>query len=196
MRALGDIDVVLASTSRYRRELLSRLTLNFRQMAPDVDEVALPNEMPQALAVRLAQAKAREVAARAPGSIVMGSDQVAECAGTILGKPGSVDKARAQLRFCSGRGVSFYTAICVIDDAGGLHEAVDVTRVHFRQLTDVEIDRYVEREQPLDCAGSFKVEGLGIGLFERIESDDPTGLIGLPLIALCRLLREAGFTVL
>lgn len=195
MRALGDIDVVLASTSRYRRELLSRLTLNFRQMAPDVDEVALPNEMPQALAVRLAQAKAREVAARAPGSIVIGSDQVAECAGTILGKPGSVDKARAQLRFCSGRDVSFYTAICVIDDGGGLHEAVDVTRVHFRQLTDVEIDRYVERERPLDCAGSFKVEGLGVGLFERIESDDPTGLIGLPLIALCRLLREADFTV-
>jgi len=196
MIALMDVDLVLASTSRYRRELLSRLTTGFRSVSPVVDEAPSPPELPAQLATRLAHAKAAEVATRAPGAIVIGSDQVADLDGRVLGKPGNARAAREQLVACSGREVVFHTALCLVDARGGTHAAADVTRVRFRTLATDEIARYVEREQPLDCAGSFKAEALGIALFERIESDDPTGLIGLPLIALCRLLRDAGIAVL
>jgi septum formation protein len=194
-RELGRIDLILASTSRYRRELLMRLTETFRPIAPDVDETAQPGEEAVALAIRLADAKASDVAERHPNCVVIGSDQVAECERRILGKPGDAETARNQLRACSGNSVAFHTAICVIDDRGELRRAIDTTRVYFRTLSDREIDRYIEREKPFDCAGSFKVESLGIALFDRIESDDPTALIGLPLIALCRLLRESGIEV-
>lgn len=195
MTALSDVKLVLASTSRYRRELLARLTPDFRCASPNVDENPLPDESPPALADRLALAKARAVAAMNPGALVIGSDQVAHIDGdaNIFGKPRTPENARAQLSACSGRIVSFRTAVCVIDTRPSphrVHAALDTTRVHFRQLDADTIARYVEREQPLDCAGSFKCEGLGIALFERIESSDPTALIGLPLIALCRLLRE------
>jgi septum formation protein len=197
MTPLADVDLVLASTSRYRRELLARLTSHVRCIAPQVDETAATGEAPAALATRLAAAKARDVAARTPGALVIGSDQVADLAGQILGKPGSEQNARQQLAACSGREVVFHTALCLLDTRAGArtHAAIDTTRVRFRDLATEEIARYVQREQPLDCAGSFKSEGLGIALFERIESADPTALIGLPLIALCRLLRETGVAV-
>jgi septum formation protein len=193
--SLADVDLVLASTSRYRRELLARLTPHIRQLAPDVDETPQAKELPQALATRLAAAKAHAIATQCPGALVIGSDQVADLAGRILGKPGNVENARAQLEASSGREVVFHTAVCLIDlrgDPARVFTAIDTTRARFRNLDAAEIARYVERESPLDCAGSFKSEGLGIGLFERIDSQDPTALIGLPLIALCRLLREAG----
>lgn len=194
----GNVDLVLASTSRYRRDLLARLTARLRTLAPDTDETALVSETAAALAVRLAQAKARAVAAQCPNAVVIGSDQAAELDGAILGKPGSIDGAHAQLAAASGKELTFHTAVCVIDTRRSNPRefaALDTTRVVFRQLERAEIARYVERERPLDCAGSFKAEGLGIALFERIESQDPTALIGLPLIALCRLLREAGIDV-
>jgi septum formation protein len=192
------IDLVLASSSRYRRELLSRLLLQFRVEAPDVDETPRENEAPPALAGRLARAKALAVAARNPGALVIGSDQVAEVDGRALGKPGTAERARAQLAASSGRAVVFHTAICLADArALPVREFAtsDMTRVVFRTLSADEIARYVERENPVDCAGSFKSEGLGIALFERIETTDPTALIGLPLIALADLLRRAGFTL-
>jgi septum formation protein len=193
MTPLATVDLVLASTSRYRRQLLARLTPDFRGVAPDVDEKPLPDESPSALADRLALAKAQAAAAKNPGAIVIGSDQTADLDGRALGKPGSVDAACAQLAACSGRTVTSHTGLCVIDARHSSHRVLtarDTTRVHFRILDAAAIARYVERERPLDCAGSFKCEGLGIALFERIESEDPTALIGLPLIALCRLLRE------
>jgi len=191
--------LVLASTSRYRRELLSRLTPHFRQVAPHADETPHAGETAGGLAARLAASKARAVAARCPESIVIGSDQAAECDGVVIGKPGSIADGCAQLAAASGRVVVFHTALCVVDTRGGgllEHAAVDITRVFFRGLDADEIERYMKREQPLDCAGSFKAEGLGIALFERIESQDPTALIGLPLIALCRLLRAAGVALI
>lgn len=187
--------VVLASTSRYRRELLARLLPDFAVDAPDVDETPILGEPPRDLAIRLASAKAHAVAARHPDAIVIGSDQVAELDGAALGKPGSVEAARAQLAASSGKTLSFHTALCVLDmrnNAAVAHSAHDCTQVVFRTLDAATIARYVDAEKPLDCAGSFKAEGLGIALFERIESSDPTALIGLPLIALARLLREAG----
>lgn len=193
--ALAQIDLVLASTSRYRRELLTRLSSRIRMVAPQVDETPKPQETPHALAVRLAQTKARAVAAACSNALIIGADQVADLDGHALNKPVNVETARAQLAACAGRSVVFTTALCVIDtrrNPPSLHAALDTTRVVFRALNADEIARYVEREQPLDCAGSFKAEGLGIALFERIESIDPTALIGLPLIALCRLLRDAG----
>ena len=196
---LDRIDLVLGSTSRYRAELLRRLTPTFRQIAPDVDETRADAEAPRALAVRLARAKAQAVARQCPGAIVIGSDQVAAFDDRVLGKPGTVEAAGAQLAACNGRHVEFFTALCVVDMRAGeprVFEALDVTRVVFRALSTHEIERYVERERPLDCAGSFKSEGLGIALFERIENDDPSALIGLPLIALARLLREAGVGIL
>ena len=196
MTRLADVDLVLASTSRYRRELLSRLTTHFRTLAPQVDESRLPAEAPAALALRLARAKAADVAARAAGAVVIGSDQVADLDGRVLGKPGDARNAWEQLTACSGREVIFHTALCLFDDRGGVQMATDVTRVHFRPLDADEIARYIEREQPFDCAGSFKAEALGIALFDRIETVDPTGLIGLPLIALCKLLRDAGIAAL
>ena len=185
--------IVLASTSRYRAELLRRLLPQFEQAAPGTDEVAWPDEAPGARALRLAIAKAEAVAALHPDSLVIGSDQVAALDNRLLDKPGSPQNACAQLAASSGREVVFHTALCVIDTRQHRqHTHVDLTRVRFRPLQADEILRYVEREQPLDCAGSFKCEGLGISLFETIDNHDPSALIGLPLIALARLLREAG----
>lgn len=187
--------LILASTSAYRRALLERLGLPFDIARPDVDESPRPGEPPQALAVRLARAKAEAVAATAGPAWVIGSDQVAELDGRTLGKPGTTDNAIAQLRSMSGREVRFLTALCLAGPDGRRFEALDITTVHFRTLSGDEIARYVERERPLDCAGSFKSEGLGIALFEVIENRDPTALVGLPMIATARLLREAGFAV-
>jgi septum formation protein len=189
------LDLVLASTSRYRRELLARLAPAFRAIAPAVDETPRPGEAPAALALRLAEAKARAVAAQCPGALVVGSDQVAELDGRALGKPGTPEAAKAQLAASSGRGVRFHTAVCLVDarrEPWACARELDATDVVFRTLDAGEIERYVAAERPLDCAGSFKAEGLGISLFERIDSRDPTALIGLPLIALARLLRAAG----
>jgi len=188
--------LVLASTSRYRRELLERLGVRFEVARPDVDEAALPGESPRDLAVRLAQAKAQAVASqRGDGAWALGSDQVADVEGHALGKPGGRAAAIEQLRSMSGRVVRFHTALCLAHADGRLHADCDLTEVHVRQLSDAEIERYVDAEQPFDCAGSFKSEGLGITLFERIDNRDPTALIGLPLIATCRLLRAAGFAL-
>jgi len=188
--------IVLASTSRYRAELLRRLLTDFDQAGPDTDESPLPGEAPAARALRLAIAKAQAVAPGCGGALVIGSDQVAELDGAILRKPGSVEHARAQLSASSGHVVHFHTALCLLDTRNDRQQTlVDHTRVRFRTLDGAEIDRYIEREQPLDCAGSFKCEGLGIGLFEEIDSRDPTALVGLPLIALARMLRSAGLSV-
>lgn len=188
--------IVLASTSRYRAELLRRLIVEFEQVSPDVDESELPGEAPRARALRLAIAKAEAVAKGARDALVIGSDQVAALDDTVLHKPGSIENAHKQLRASSRNSVDFYTGLCVIDPRGGKPKTVlDHTRVVFRELADAEIDRYLARERPLDCAGSFKSESAGIALFERIESIDPTALIGLPLIALARLLRQAGCTL-
>ena len=186
--------LVLASTSRYRRDLLERLGLPFDCARPQVDETAEADEAPLALAARLASAKAAEVAARHPGSWVIGSDQVADLNGQPLGKPGTVEAACAQLAAMSGQTVRFHTAISLIRDGESL-SAMDTTQVRFRALQAAEIARYVAIEQPLDCAGSFKCEGLGISLFEAIDNSDPSALIGLPLIALARLLRETGISL-
>ena len=184
--------VVLASTSPYRAELLRRILPDFIRTASRVDEALRPDEAPADRALRLAQDKARAVAADHPGALVIGSDQVAELDGRVLRKPGDAATARGQLLACSGREVRFHTAVCLIDTRADRSAcAQDLTRVRFRELSREEVERYVEREQPFDCAGSFKAEGLGITLFERIASDDPTALVGLPLIALARLLREA-----
>ena len=196
---LDKVDLVLASTSRYRRELLARLAPRFRTLAPDANETAEAGESAATLALRLAQAKARAVAAHCAEAIVIGSDQAAEVDGAILGKPGDIERAHAQLAAASGREVIFHTAVCLIDSRLARPReftAIDTTRVFFRRLEHDEIARYLERESPLDCAGSFKAEGLGITLFDRIESQDPTALVGLPLIALSRLLREAGIDVI
>ncbi len=190
--------LVLASTSTYRAELLRRIVAEFETCAPAVDEAARIGESPMATTARLAREKASAVARNYPASLVIGSDQVADLDGTQLGKPGNLERAQAQLMQCSGRVVAFHTAVCVTDCANGqivLREAIDTTRVVFRSLDATEIERYLAIEQPLDCAGSFKVERLGVSLFERVESIDPTALIGLPLIALCRLLRESGMSI-
>lgn len=186
--------LTLASTSAYRRALLERLGLPFATARPEVDESPLPGESPQASAERLALAKAEAVLAQSGSDAwVIGSDQVAELDGRPLGKPGSHAAAVAQLLSMSGREVRFLTALCLASPDGRRLLALDVTTVRFRALGDDEIQRYVAREQPLDCAGSFKSEGLGIALFDEIDNRDPTALIGLPLIATARLLREAGF---
>lgn len=186
--------LLLASTSRYRRELLERLGLPLECATPDVDETPRAGEAPRAMAVRLARAKAEEVARRHPGRWVIGSDQVAELNGAPLGKPGTVAAAQAQLAAMSGQVVAFHTAVSLVRDGQALH-ACDLTQVHFRALQADEIARYVAAEQPLDCAGSFKCEGLGISLFQAIENRDPTALVGLPLIAVATLLRQAGHTL-
>ena len=188
--------LVLASTSSYRRDLLERLRLPFDVARPEVDETALPGEAPQALAVRLAEAKARAVARSLDaGGWALGSDQVADLAGRALGKPGGREAAIAQLRSMSGITVQFHTALCLAHADGRALAAVDRTEVRFRALSEAEIARYVDAEQPFDCAGSFKSEGLGIALFEAIDNRDPTALVGLPLIATCGLLRRAGFAL-
>lgn len=185
--------LILASTSVYRRELLSRLRLPFETARPDSDETPLPGEAPAALARRLAQAKAAAVAALHPGAWVIGSDQVAEFDGRPLGKPGGRQAAIAQLAGMSGQRVQFHTGVCVMQAGQAPLQALDLTVVEFRALELDQIERYVDAEQPFDCAGSFKSEGLGISLFEAIDSRDPTALVGLPLIATARLLRQAGF---
>ena len=186
--------LILASTSRYRAELLQRLRLPFDTARPDVDETPQPGEMPAKLAMRLARAKAAAIACAHPQAWTIGSDQVAELDGMPLGKPGDRPHAVAQLAAMTGKTVHFHTAVCVMhgDEA---HAAMDLTRVRFRTLSADEIERYVDAEQPFDCAGSFKSEGLGICLFEAIESDDPTALIGLPLIATAGLLRATGYAL-
>lgn len=185
--------IVLGSTSPYRVELLCRLLSDFEQASPHTDESPLPNEAPATRALRLAVAKAESVAGTYGNALVIGSDQVAEVDGVVLHKPGTDERARAQLTASSGRTVNFHTALCLLDARRGRWQThVDHTQVRFRELAPAEIARYVEREQPLDCAGSFKCEGLGISLFAAIDSHDPSALIGLPLIALARLLREAG----
>ena len=187
--------LILASTSIYRRELLERLRLPFETARPEVDENPRPGESPIALAERLAVAKAGAIAEREPAAFVIGSDQVAELDDRPLGKPGTRDGALAQLGAMSGRAVHFRTAVCVRHGEHAPRLAIDTTTVRFRSLSFAEIERYVDAEQPLDCAGSFKSEGLGITLFDAIETIDPTALIGLPLIATARLLREVGFVL-
>jgi septum formation protein len=185
--------LILASTSRYRRELLERLRLPFEVLAPQVDEAARAGEAPATLAERLALAKADAVAALHPRAVVIGADQVADLDGQPIGKPGDHPRAVAQLRAMSGRSVVFHTAVAVRRaDIGYARVLVAPVRVQFRALTDLEIDHYLRAEQPYDCAGSAKAEALGIALLEAIHSDDPTALIGLPLIRTCTLLREAG----
>ena len=185
--------LILGSTSRYRRELLQRLHLPFEVMAPEVDETPLPHESPQALALRLALAKARAVAQRHPQAVVIGSDQVADLAGEPLGKPGTHARAVAQLQRMRGHTVVFQTALAVVCLESGFEQHdLAAVRVRFRDLSDAEIERYLRIEQPYDCAGSAKSEGLGIALLDAIDSDDPTALVGLPLIRTCRLLRAAG----
>jgi septum formation protein len=190
--------LILASTSRYRRELLGRLGLEFSCMAPGADETAQPGERPAALVARLARAKAAAVARQHPQAWVIGSDQVAVLAEgseeSMLGKPGSAARCIEQLQRCSGREVAFLTAVAVMQQDGNARfEFIDTTRVMFRVLDPPAIQRYVDRESPLDCAGGFKSEGLGIALCESIDSTDPTALIGLPLIRLSAVLRGAGF---
>lgn len=194
---MPDRPIVLGSTSRYRRELLERLRLPFSVSAPDVDETPTPGESPHDLARRLALAKARAVAAQHPDAIVIGSDQVADLAGQPLGKPGEHARAVEQLRKMRGQTVIFQTALAVVCQATGF-EAVDLAavRVVFRDLSDDEIEAYLQAEKPYDCAGSAKSEGLGIALLESIDNDDPTALIGLPLIRTARLLRQAGVKLL
>ena len=193
--------LILASTSAYRRELLARLRLPFSCEAPGVDEARRSGERPLALAVRLARAKADAVALRQPETWVIGSDQVAVRADdtlteTILGKPGTETRCREQLRECSARIVSFMTAVAVVrHDSRSAIEFVDTTRVKFRALDEATIARYVAAESPLDCAAGFKSEGLGIALCESIDSEDPSALIGLPLIRLSSVLRDVGFEV-
>ncbi len=189
--------VVLGSTSRYRAELMGRLGIPFDTAAPDVDETPLAGETPEQIARRLALAKARAVAARFPEAVVIGSDQVADLAGTPLGKPGTHERAVAQLQTMRGQTVVFQTALAVVCQATGFEQAdLAAVRVVFRDLTDAEIEHYLHAEQPYDCAGSAKSEGLGIALLERIDNDDPTALVGLPLIRTCRLLRAAGVKLL
>lgn len=189
--------LILASTSRYRRELLARLCLPFEVIAPDVDETPMPGESPQQLACRLAMEKARAVAARYPQAIVIGSDQVADLDGQSLGKPMVHEVAVQQLQRMQGRQVVFQTAVAVVrNDRKFAQMDLAQVKVLFRTLTDAEIDAYLHAEQPYDCAGSAKSEGLGIALLDAIDNDDPTALIGLPLIRTCQMLRAAGMQLL
>ena len=191
------LQLILASTSRYRREILTRLRLPFDVVAPGVDEAALPGEEPAALAQRLALAKARAVARLNPHATVIGSDQVADLDGQAIGKPGTHEGAVEQLRRMSGRSVVFQTAVAVVRAANNFEQCrLASVRVTFRMLAGAEIERYLRLEQPYDCAGSAKSEALGITLLETIDSDDPTALVGLPLIRTCQLLRLAGIDLL
>ena len=191
------MQLVLATTSPYRRELFARFGLPFSQLAPGVDERPRAGEHPAALAARLSEAKARALIQHCPDALIIGSDQTAACGSLTLGKPGDFTTARAQLQNLSGQTAHFYTAVTVLDAATSAAETrTAITEVVFRALAAGEIDRYLEREQPYDCAGSFKAEGLGIALFKALRSDDPTALIGLPLISLRDLLAEFGVDVI
>lgn len=194
---LSQRTLILGSTSIYRRELLSRLRVPFDVASPEVDETARPGETPIKLATRLALAKARAVAQRFPHAVVIGSDQVADLDGLALGKPGNFERATTQLRQMRGKTVVFQTALAVVCLETGFeqHDLASV-RVQFRDLSDAEISNYLKAETPYDCAGSAKSEGLGIALLEAIDNDDPTALVGLPLIRTCKLLRAAGVKLL
>ena len=193
---MANTSIVLASSSRYRRELLQRLGLPFETWAPEVDEAPLPAEPPRETAIRLARLKAEAGARKFPKAWVIGSDQVADLDGRPIGKPGTFENARRQLRDVSGHSVLFHTALCVWNARmERRHERLVTTEVGFRRLSDSEIDRYLEREHALDCAGSAKSEGLGVSLLSRLHGEDPTALVGLPLIALASMLRAEGFDV-
>jgi len=193
---MTDRDIVLASSSSYRKALLARLGLDCRSLAPDIDEKPLPRENPVATATRLAQAKARKIAVVAPGALIIGSDQVALLDDAVLGKPGTHAAAKLQLQAMSGQSVIFHTALCLLDAASDDLQVANVpTRVLFRELDAAQIERYLKRDQPYDCAGSAKIEALGIAIVEKVESEDPTALIGLPLIALVSMLRHVGVIV-
>ena len=185
--------LVLASTSPYRRELLARLQIPFEAVTPDADETALTGETPAATAERLSELKARAVADRFPASLIIGSDQVAHIGEQRFGKPGTRDKAIAQLRAMSGKSIVFHTGLCLLNTSTGrMHRRGVPTEVRFRELADAEITRYLDREDALNCAGSARSEGLGIALMEYMRGDDPNALIGLPLIALADMLRAEG----
>ena len=189
--------IVLASTSRYRAELLGRLQFAFETVKPDADETALPGEKPAETARRLAERKAQSVAARYPGALVIGSDQVADLRGRAIGKPGTAEGAFRQLQELRGELVVFHTAVSLVDTASAnVDTRVIATSVAFRHYSDAEISHYLDHESALDCAGSAKAEGLGIALMESMQSEDPTALIGLPLIALVDMLHRAGYQVL
>lgn len=189
--------LVLASTSPFRRELLARLGLPFVTANPATDETPRPDETPEALALRLSEAKARAVADQFPGALIIGSDQVATCDGEIFGKPGDHARAVRQLQRLRGKTVNFFTGLCLLDTRDGqAHLRGIPTLVTFRDLTDAEIEAYLAREPAYNCAGSAKSEGLGIALIARLEGSDPNALVGLPLIALCDLFRETGLQVL
>jgi MAF protein len=191
------LPIVLASSSIYRRELLQRLQLSFEWTSPAVDETPRPLETPAVLAERLACAKAAALAQRYPRHLIIGSDQVASLDGALLGKPGDFATAARQLQACSGRRVEFATGLCLLNSGEGSRQSsVEPFSVVFRRLEAAQIENYLRREQPLDCAGSFKMEGLGIALFERLEGEDPNSLIGLPLIRLVSMLERAGVRVL
>lgn len=194
---LDNLPVILGSTSRYRKELLSRLRIPFEVCAPHVDETPLKGEAPQALALRLALAKAQAVGKQYPHAVVIGSDQVADLEGLPLGKPGNHANAILQLQQMRGKTVIFQTALSVVCLANGYEKtSLAAVKVKFRDLTDAEIENYLRAEEPYDCAGSAKSEGLGIALLEAIDNDDPTALVGLPLIRTCQMLREAGVKLL
>jgi septum formation protein len=189
--------LVLASTSPYRRELLNRLGLPFDVANPRADESPLPDETPENLALRLSEVKARAVALAYPDALIIGSDQVATVDGKIYGKPGTHERAVAQLRELSGKTVNFFTGLCLFDAKNGKAEVRGIpTLVKFRELSDAEIENYLKREPAYDCAGSAKSEGLGIALLASMQGDDPNALVGLPLIALCDMLRNKGVQVL
>lgn len=188
--------IVLASTSPYRRALLERLRLPFEVKASSVDETPLPGETARDIALRLAQAKARAVAPSSPAALVIGCDQVAALAGTCLGKPGNHANAVAQLKAMRGKTVLFHTALALFNTESAVMQTAEVpTTVHFRRYSDSEIERYLELERPYDCAGSAKIEGLGIVLVERVNCDDPSALIGLPLVQLADMLRREGVSI-
>lgn len=188
--------LVLASSSPYRRELLARLQIPFEVISPEVDETPLPNEAPQDTAMRLAQLKARAVAAQFPDALIIGSDQVALLHGQQLGKPHTFENAKRQLLAASGQAVVFHTALCLLNSrSGNMQACVVPITVRFRMLSEEQIERYLEKEQPYNCAGSAKSEGLGIALIERFEGDDPNALVGLPLIALVGMLNNEGMVI-
>ena len=189
--------LILASTSPYRRELLGRLGLTFDVANPQTDESSLPNETPETLALRLSEAKARAVVADFPDALIIGSDQVATVDGKIYGKPGTHERAVAQLHELSGKTVNFFTGLCLLDAKSGESQVRGIpTLVTFRQLSDSEIENYLRREPAYNCAGSAKSEGLGIALLTSMQGDDPNALVGLPLIALCDMLRSHGVNIL
>lgn len=195
--APAEPQVVLGSGSRYRRELLGRILPEFEVVVPGADESPRPGEAAQDLALRLACRKAEVVANQRPAALVIGSDQVAECAGQILGKPGTAERAMAQLRTCAGQPLSLYTAVCARGPGGGpIRTHVDHTTLMFRELGDAEIRRYVQRDQPLDCAGSFRIEALGAALFSEVITRDPTAIQGLPLLWLSGALSELGVRII